>query len=110
MTLPNADSAHVPLEKLAGYCLSPESRKGKHKARVFRSALGLTSADAEWLRDEILAAVLAADAVDKGATEWGRRYTVEFAVVTEAGSATVRTAWILRSDETFPRLTSCYIP
>ena len=110
MTLPNADRAYVPLEKLTGYSLNPVHRDGKHKARVFRAALGLTVEDAEWLRAQILTAVREARAVEKEATDHGRRYTVEFPVSTEIGAATVLTAWIIRHGETFPRLTSCYVP
>ena len=110
MTLSNADRAHVPLEKLTEYSLSPGSPKGKHKAHVLRAALGLTAADAEWLRDQILSAIQEEDAVEQDATDYGRRYTVEFPVSTEVGAATVLTAWIIRYDETFPRLTSCYVP
>lgn len=40
--LPNADKAVVPLEKLLGYSLDSSHPVGKHKARVFASALGMT--------------------------------------------------------------------
>ena len=42
------------MAKLRDYALDPIHSKGKHKARVFASALGLTRNDAEWLRDELL--------------------------------------------------------
>ena len=40
--LPNPDRAVVDLAKLRDYCLNPQHEEGKHKARVFASALGLT--------------------------------------------------------------------
>lgn len=54
MKLPNADRAVVEIEKLIDYCLSPEHPRGKHKARVFRAACGLTSEHAEDIRQQLL--------------------------------------------------------
>ena len=110
MKLPNYNSALVPLDKLVGYSLDLDHPSGKHKARVFASVLGLTRDDAAWLRDRILDAVLTAEAIEKEPTEFGRRYVVDFSLATEVGAAVVRTAWIVRHDEAFPQLTSCYIP
>ena len=107
--LPNADRAHIPPGKLAGYSLNPDHPEGAHKARVFRSALSLTRADADWLWDRILDAVRTLRAREMPETEHGRRYVVEVPLATEAGAAVVLTAWIVRNDETFPRLTSCYV-
>jgi len=54
--LPNGDRAVVDIAKLNDYCLNPHHEDGKHKARVFRSALGLGRKDAEWLRGKLLQA------------------------------------------------------
>jgi len=48
MKLPGGDAAVVELQKLTGYCLDPEHRRGKHKARVF-ATLGFTAENAEEL-------------------------------------------------------------
>ena len=109
-TLPNADRAFVGPNKLAGYSLDSNHPSGKHKARVFASALGLTADDADWLRDEILSAAVTTEARNAGEVPFGHRYVVDFPLSTEAGTALVRTSWIVRRTETFPRLTSCYIP
>lgn len=109
MTLPNAESAHIPLAKLEDYALSPTSFRGRHKARVFRAALGLDQSDAERLREQIAAAILEAEATKGTPTEHGDRYVVDFGLTTDVGTATVRTTWIVRNGESFPRLTSCYI-
>ncbi len=66
MRLPNADHAIVQIEKLIEYSLNPKHDAGKHKARVFKSALGITIDDAEWLRAKILAMVGVADALPGG--------------------------------------------
>lgn len=41
MGLPHAGSAILDIRKLAQYCLDPRHARGRHKARVFREALGL---------------------------------------------------------------------
>jgi hypothetical protein len=62
MRLPNSERAIIEMEKIEGYCLNPEHPKGKHKARVFKSALDLDLNDAEELRAAIQQAVLTYDA------------------------------------------------
>jgi hypothetical protein len=112
--LPNAERAVIDIRKLRDYCLNPNHPEGKHKAHVFLAKMGLKEGDAERLRKMIAEAILVADATEKQPTPFGRRFVVEFEatwyekfVVTVM---TVRTAWIIRNDEDFPRLTSCYIP
>jgi len=56
MKLPGGSNAVVDIAKLRDYCLSATHPRGRHKARVFASSLGLTYADADWLRNELLAA------------------------------------------------------
>jgi hypothetical protein len=56
MKLPNGHRAIVDITKLRDYCLNTNHEEGKHKARVFASALGVRAADAEWLREQLLKA------------------------------------------------------
>ena len=49
--LPNRNNAVVSLEKFTEYLLNPEHPTGRHKARVFKAALGLTLENAEFLRN-----------------------------------------------------------
>ena len=56
--LPNSDQLILDLRKLQDYCLSATHPRGKHKARVFREALGLTGESAEWLRATLLDAAM----------------------------------------------------
>ncbi len=107
--LPNADKAVVLLEKLRGYSLDSSHPVGKHKARVFASALGMTKNDAPRLREMILQAVLTNEATEAGTSEHGTRFTVDFQTLGLKGSVTIRTAWIIDAGESVPRLTSCYI-
>ena len=50
MIVPNADRAEIDIRKLRDYCLATTHPVGKHKAPVFRAALGLQATDAELLR------------------------------------------------------------
>jgi hypothetical protein len=109
MRLPHADRAEVDLRKFSEYCLSPTHPVGKHKAAVFRAVLGLTAADADLLRAWVLQAAVSGEAVFERADEFGDRYRLDFEASTAAGRAAIRSAWIVRPDEDFPRLTTCYI-
>lgn len=62
MKLPNGERAVVAVEKLRDYALNPNHGGGKHKARVFRSALGSTQGDAERLRLMVLEAARTGEA------------------------------------------------
>jgi hypothetical protein len=87
--------------------MNTNHEEGKHKARVFASALGLRAADAEWMCDQLLKAAAHEDASLTCRTRFGSLYVLDFEVETEAGSATVRSGWIIRHHEDFPRLTTC---
>lgn len=107
--LPNPENAVVDIRKLLDYCLNPEHPRGRHKARVFSAALGLSADEAEELEGALLSAARSAEAVATEEDEYGQRYVVDFEMSTAAGSATVRSAWIVRRGGDFPRLTSCYV-
>jgi hypothetical protein len=78
MKLPGGERAVVEIAKLRDYCLNPSHPRGRHKARVFASALNLTQADAEFLRQELLRAAREATATEGDADEYGERYVVDF--------------------------------
>ncbi len=109
MKLPNGDRAVVDIEKLRDYCLSMEHPRGRHKARVFASALGISDQDADVLRDALLTAAVTEEASSGEIDEYGQRFVVDFDIIGPGGQARVRSAWIVRGDEDFPRLTSCYV-
>lgn len=95
--------------KLQEYCLSPTHPRGRHKARVFAAVLGLTADDAELLRDALLQAARTEDATPTEQDTFGQRYVIDFQMQGSPGAAIVRSAWIVRTGEQFPRLTSCYV-
>jgi hypothetical protein len=107
--LPNPENALVETRKLRDYCLSPEHPRGRHKARVFASALGLTVDDSQELRRALLAAALSEEALVAEEDQYGQRYMLDFEMSTEMGSAVVRSGWMVRSGEDFPRFTSCWV-
>jgi hypothetical protein len=78
--LPNGDRAVVIIEKLRDYCLNDHHKDGQHKARVFTAALGMTSDDAEELRQLLLPNAAAAEAEPRYVNEHGARYGIDFEV------------------------------
>lgn len=110
MKLPNADRAIIDIRKLSTYCLDLEHSDGQHKARVFRSALGLGLEDVDELRTTLLEAVLTSQAIPTQQDQHGQRYVVDFLMTRFNKQAIVRSAWIVRKTEDFPRLVTCYIP
>lgn len=109
MKLPGGENAVVDIAKLRDYCLDPLHPRGKHKARVFSSALGLGRADAEFLQLELLHAAGQLDAIEGIVDEFGRRYTVDFELERHGLNALIRSAWIIQTGDTVPRLTTCFV-
>ena len=107
--LPNPDKAIINIDKLAGYCLNPEHQDGQHKARVFKSALNLGIEDVEVLRTALLKAVSDQMAIPTKPNAYGQKYIIDFEMNHSGKMAKVRSAWIVRNDEKFPRLVTCYV-
>lgn len=109
MRLPNPDRVIVDITKLRDYCLSTTHKRGRNKARVFAAALGLTADNAEQLQAALLIAAQSCEATPTEETEFGQLYMLDFLMLGPAGQAMVRSSWIVRNGEDFPRLTSCYV-
>ena len=101
--------ALVELAKLRDYCLNPSHQEGKHKARVFDAALGINAEDAEWLREELLSAAADGSFLPTTRTAHGQRYVLDFPIQRQQRTAMIRSAWIIRPGEKFPRLVTCYV-
>ena len=108
MRVPNADRAFIDISKLRNYALNPTHRVGGHKARLFASLLGITINDAEALQNILLDISRAEEAALGELDEYGQRYTIDFLLTWQDKRTTVRSAWIIRPDEDFPRLVTCY--
>ncbi|WP_395020287.1 DUF6883 domain-containing protein [Dongia sp.] len=101
----------VSVEKLRDYCLSEMHPRGRHKARVFKSRLGIGADDAELLALALEeAASERQDQMLRGEIDaFGARYTIDFPLVTAFGSGTIRSAWIVRTGEDVLRFVSCFV-
>jgi hypothetical protein len=109
MKLPNAAHALVDIAKLRDYCLNSTHARGRHKARVFATALGIRREHAELLREALLRAAASGEATLGERDAYGQRYVLDFPMSGVGGRAIVRSTWIVLSNENFARLTSCYV-
>jgi hypothetical protein len=109
MRLPNAEAAIVEIEKLRDYCLSPGHPRGRHKARVFQSLLGMTAAHAEELRAALIDAALKEEASVGASDQYGTRYIIDFELRRGGRTAGIRSCWIVLNGEIAPRFVTCYI-
>ena len=107
--LPRARHAVIPTIKLTGYVLDPEHPRGRHKARVFASALGIRKPDWRHLHGAILAGVAEAPVRGTRITAFGVLYDV-LVLVDGLNGATkpVATIWMVEPDRP-PRLVSAWV-
>lgn len=108
MLIPHAERAVVDIRKLRDYCLNPMHDEGRHKARLFAMALGMTTDDAEDLRELLLQVVMTADAQLGRRDAYGQRYIVDVLMEWRDKQAIVQSGWIIEHDSDIPRLTTCY--
>jgi hypothetical protein len=107
--LPHGDKAILDTRKIEDYCMSPSHPRGRHKARVFREALGLQRSDAAWLRDVLLEAARSSEASPIAVDPWGTHWRLDAAIRRQGKSAVVRTIWIVRTGESAPRFVTCWV-
>lgn len=108
MQLPNGDRAIIPIQKLTGYCLNPEHPKGKHKARVFQSVLGITVENADRLYELVKQAAIGGEIVQEQPTAFGQEFKVDW-TIPDTNGRQLRTIWIIPLDATEPQLVSAFI-
>jgi hypothetical protein len=109
MKLPNGERAIIDERKVVEYCLSAEHDEGVHKALLFGRLLGLERKDANLLIAALRNAAGTGDAALGAADRYGQRYVIDFTMTGPTDRAIVRSAWIVRTGETLPRLVTCYI-
>ena len=97
------------MAKLRDYAVYPIHWKGRHKARVFVSALGLTRNDAQWLCDELLRAARELECSLGPLTPHGQRYIQVFDLARGEKTCRIRSVWNIRPNEDFPRLITCFV-
>ena len=109
MKLPNGERADLGT-KIEDYVLNPSHWEGRHKARVFESMLGITRSNQQVLREAILAEAVNSEEVEVfGDNGYGTLYVLRFPLTIAHRTAMILTAWIIRHEEDFPRLITCYI-
>jgi len=109
MHLPNGEQAIIDRRKIVDYCLCPEHDDGQHKAHLFSSLVGLTTENAQELVEALRIAAATREAEVGKCDQYGQRYMIDLKLTGPAGSAMVRSAWIILKDEVVPRLVTCYI-
>ena len=114
-SLPNSENAIIEDSKLKEYALNPESDAGRHKARVFQSALGFNLTNWQLLKQSILENLPHQAAQVKGETAFGKKYTVELHLTgPNRNTVPVLTVWQFdrQPDGTLsdmPRLVTLYV-
>jgi hypothetical protein len=109
MNIPNAENAILDIGKLRDYCHDPHHARGGDKARVFRAAMGIDGSHAGWLRMENLKALPNAIAKPTLQDHYGMRYAADITITRQNREVLIRTAWIIRDDEDFPRFISAWV-
>jgi hypothetical protein len=110
MKLPNGDRARIDVRrKLLAYCLSSTHRTGRNKARVFLSVLGIHRGNVDLLAAALCRAAVESDVREKEITSDAVKYELDFVMSGPAGTATVRSGWIIDRGSDVPPLTSCYV-
>ncbi len=109
MKIPNCEKAIIDTAKLTEYTLNPEHPRGKHKALLFKDLLGIELADANTLLSWIREALLKKNAELGLKDQFGQRYVLDFSKTHLGREVTIRTTWIIRTNENFPRMVSCFI-
>jgi hypothetical protein len=108
--LPGHERAAIDPAKLREYCLSPHHETGRHKARVFASALGIGQEDWLYLAERLHAGLPGAGVSRIEPTPWGVRYEVVMMVDGLNGATQpVKTAWFIDQGGDIPRLSSAYV-
>ncbi|MBN1426171.1 hypothetical protein JXA88_16595 [Candidatus Fermentibacteria bacterium] len=105
--VPNRENAHVPIEKLRDYLLSPVHPVGRLKAAYFVS-LGYTQDN--WLQlEQDLRQVLTNDVARVERTTFGVKYVVYGTITSPSGkTARIVTVWVIRSGEETPRFVTAF--
>ena len=109
MKLPNPERAIIDRQKLSLYCLNLEHPDCKHKGRVFKSVLGIGLDEIEELQLALLQAIQIYEAIPIKQNQYGQKYVVDFTMTRLNKQVVVRSAWIVRNTEDFPRLVTCYV-
>jgi hypothetical protein len=107
---PDFTDAEVDPGKIAGYAMNPDHPVGRNKYRVIHSATGLDAGDAARIEEQIREGVRNGTPILGKADEYGQRWAVDVPLTGPNGSIVVRSAWIVDTGQTVPRLTTISFP
>lgn len=114
--LPNYKNTIIEDNKFTDYALNPYNERGRHKARVFESALGFNLSNWEQLKQAILDGLPYQEATPISETVFGKKYRVVLPI-TGVNKRTVDVITIWQYDRLSdkiisdkPRLVTLYIP
>ena len=108
MILPAADRAYVDPGKLRGYLLAPDNPKSRGKVRAFVDA-GYSAKEWQLLADHLKQLARFGLARPGRVSVFGEKYEVDGILRSpNGGSLGVRTIWIVRPGEDFPRFVTAY--
>lgn len=107
---PDFRNPEIDQQKIRGYAMNPQHPVGKNKYRVIHAATGLDTADASLVAQQIREGVASGTPIRGKSDQYGQRWAVDLPLSGPAGTITVRTAWILESTSTTPRLVTISFP
>src|SRR5215212_8722536 len=99
MKLPNGERARIDDAKLLEYCLSTTHPRGRHKARLFAAAAGITAAHADLLKAALLSAARNGDATPTKQNLYGQFFQIEFPLAGPSGAVQVLSVWLVAVDD-----------
>lgn len=109
MKLPRGEDAIIPEGKVETYCLDTTHPIGGPKARVFASAMRMTSKDAGVLKAALLAAAASQPAVLLLRNEQGDHHRLDFRLSHAGRERTIRSGWTIREPGGPPYLTTAFV-
>jgi uncharacterized protein DUF6883 len=110
LELPDFSKADVDPRKITAYIMNPDHPRGRDKYRVINSRTGLDTHDAILIEEQIRKGVRNGTPVVGDADEFGKRWAIDLPLSGPGGSITVRTAWIVDTGSSTPRLVTISFP
>jgi hypothetical protein len=108
MRLPNAENAIVAEDKLAGYLLDLNHRRGGGKAKLLYS-LGYEAQHWQRLAEDLRQQHLTAEVIEQRYTVWGQRYDIVAPLTGPSGDTVMfRSVWQIDLGSDRPRLITMY--
>ena len=108
MNLPNVDRAVIDPTKIRDYLLSTSHPVGRFKAAFF-ATLGYGADRWEILQDDFLTVARTGNAIAGQVSSFGVKFEVDGILTGPSGrQGAVRTVWIVRDGEQFPRFVTAF--